>query len=183
MLKGNLRKEYLEKRILLSEEERKEKDALIRDGFSGLDIGEKRRLLSYCALPERREFNISLIEDRFLQQSPMAVLAWPRISGSSREMEAVILEKDALFIKNRYGILEPIGGEVLHPMDIDLVFVPLIACDEKGYRVGYGKGYYDRYLLRCRRDLIKIGFSYFEPVDRLDDIHEFDVPLNFCITL
>jgi len=181
MLKGNVRREYLQKRMSLSESERNENALLIRDRFSGLDIPGKR-LLSYCALSEQSEFDISLVEEVFLQQSPMAVLAWPRIAETSKDMEAVILKKGALFIKNRYGILEPIAGELLSPTDIDIVFVPLIACDVRGYRVGYGKGYYDRYLSRCRNDLVKVGFSYFEPVDSLDDIHEFDVPLNLCIT-
>ena len=63
-----------------------------------------------------------------------------------------------------------------------MVFVPMVAFDMKGYRVGYGKGFYDRYLPRCRPDVIKIGFSFFDPVDNIKDIADFDVPLNFCIT-
>jgi 5-formyltetrahydrofolate cyclo-ligase len=48
--------------------------------------------------------------------------------------------------------------------------------------VGYGKGYYDRYLKRCAQDVVKIGFSYFDAIDAIEDINEFDVPLNYCIT-
>ena len=44
------------------------------------------------------------------------------------------------------------------------------------------KGFFDRYLKGCREDCIKIGFSYFEPLDSIDDANEFDVPLDFCIT-
>jgi 5-formyltetrahydrofolate cyclo-ligase len=68
------------------------------------------------------------------------------------------------------------------PQEIDLVIVPLLAFDEKGIRVGYGKGYYDRYLKDCREDCLKVGFSYFEAVERIEDADEFDVPLDFCIT-
>jgi 5-formyltetrahydrofolate cyclo-ligase len=63
-----------------------------------------------------------------------------------------------------------------------MIIIPLLAFDEKGYRVGYGKGFYDRYLKECREDCLKIGLSYFEAVPSVDDAAEFDVPLDFCIT-
>ena len=97
-------------------------------------------------------------------------------------MEAVLVEKDGLFIKNRFNILEPIGGATVQPKQLDLIFVPLLAFDVRGYRVGYGKGYYDRYLTQCRTDAIKVGFSFFDAIEYIEDIDEFDVPLNFCIT-
>ena len=65
---------------------------------------------------------------------------------------------------------------------INMIFVPLLSFDKNGYRVGYGKGFYDRYLSQCRGDCLKIGFSYFEPLDAIDDTNEFDVPLNLCVT-
>jgi 5-formyltetrahydrofolate cyclo-ligase len=63
-----------------------------------------------------------------------------------------------------------------------MAFVPLVAFDRKGFRIGYGKGYYDRYLKRCRPSIPMIGFSFFDPVERIRDINEFDVPLSLCIT-
>jgi len=62
------------------------------------------------------------------------------------------------------------------------VLVPLLSFDKKGFRVGYGKGFYDRFLMQCKSDCIKIGLSYFDPIDVIDDADEFDVPLDFCIT-
>jgi 5-formyltetrahydrofolate cyclo-ligase len=97
-------------------------------------------------------------------------------------MEGHILEEHGLFAKNKYEILEPIGDHSISPELIDLVFVPLLAVDLRGFRVGYGKGYYDRYLVRCRNNVIKIGFSFFEPIDAINDIGQFDVPLSYCIT-
>ena len=64
---------------------------------------------------------------------------------------------------------------------IDMVFVPLLIFDKQGYRVGYGKGFYDKYLAQCRVDCLKVGFSYFEPIE-IEGTREFDVPLNLCIT-
>jgi len=60
--------------------------------------------------------------------------------------------------------------------------VPLLAVDKKGYRVGYGKGFYDKFLPSCKKECLKIGFSYFEPVDEITDKDQFDVPLELCIT-
>ena len=65
---------------------------------------------------------------------------------------------------------------------IDLVLIPLLCFDKKGYRVGYGKGYYDRFLAECRPDVMKIGLSIFEPVDEISDVDEFDVKMDYCIT-
>ena len=63
-----------------------------------------------------------------------------------------------------------------------MVLVPLLNFDEEGNRVGYGKGYYDRFLAHCRPDCIKVGFSYFEPLDSIDDVHEYDIKLDYGIT-
>jgi 5-formyltetrahydrofolate cyclo-ligase len=65
---------------------------------------------------------------------------------------------------------------------IDLVFIPLLACDLQGNRVGYGKGFYDRFLSKCRYDVKKIGLSFFDPVDKIEDVNVFDIPLDECIT-
>jgi 5-formyltetrahydrofolate cyclo-ligase len=98
------------------------------------------------------------------------------------DMEAVSCHADTIFEANAINILEPLENEIIHPGDIDLVLIPMLVCDVNGNRVGYGKGYYDRYLSRCRKDCIKVGVSYFEPIDIIEDANSFDIPLNFCIT-
>jgi 5-formyltetrahydrofolate cyclo-ligase len=69
----------------------------------------------------------------------------------------------------------------VNPEAIDTAIVPLLCFDERGYRVGYGKGYYDRFLAKCRPNCLKIGLSFFEPVENIDDINEYDIPLDLCI--
>ena len=63
-----------------------------------------------------------------------------------------------------------------------MVFVPLVAFDELGNRVGYGKGFYDEFLKNCSKDTIKIGLSFFEAEAVISDIELHDVPLDFCVT-
>jgi 5-formyltetrahydrofolate cyclo-ligase len=62
------------------------------------------------------------------------------------------------------------------------VIVPLLCFDRRGHRVGYGKGFYDRYLQKCRPDCIKAGLSFFDPVDLIDDTYADDIPLDICVT-
>ena len=97
-------------------------------------------------------------------------------------MRSVQTNDDTRFRKNKYDLYEPEDGVVVNHAGMDMIFVPLLSFDKKGFRVGYGKGFYDRYLSQCRSDCLKIGFSYFEPLDTIDDTHEFDVPLNLCVT-
>jgi 5-formyltetrahydrofolate cyclo-ligase len=97
-------------------------------------------------------------------------------------MVHVLVNDQTEYVQNEIGILEPVEGELIDPIDLDLVFVPLLGFDEKGNRVGYGKGYYDRFLAECRSDVIKIGLSFFPPVDKIEDEDNWDIPLTYCIT-
>jgi len=182
MIKNTVRKEFLQRRMDIREEDLQQQTALIASAFRTLILPPVSYLLSYNALASRREFEISICDEIVKEQNPVMHIAWPRIHLDMQDMEAGLVEKDGLFIKNRYNILEPIGGAIVPPERLDIIFVPLVAFDVRGYRVGYGKGYYDRYLARCRPDAIKIGCSFFDAVDYIEDINEFDVPLNFCIT-
>ena len=60
--------------------------------------------------------------------------------------------------------------------------VPLLAYDKTGHRVGYGKGYYDRFLKETRPDCLKIGLSAFQAEAEIPDTHEGDVRLDMCLT-
>lgn len=84
--------------------------------------------------------------------------------------------------KNKWGILEPVDGIEVPTDKIDVVFIPLLAFDEKGNRVGYGKGFYDRFLAQCRDDVQKIGLSLFKAEDAITDCNEDDVALDYCVT-
>jgi 5-formyltetrahydrofolate cyclo-ligase len=62
------------------------------------------------------------------------------------------------------------------------VLIPLLAFDRQGFRVGYGKGFYDRFLSLLSQKTIKIGLSNFAPVERIEDINKYDVKMDFCVT-
>ena len=77
---------------------------------------------------------------------------------------------------------EPVDGVEIPSTKIDVVFVPLLAFDEKGNRAGYGKGFYDAFLSECKPDAIKIGLSFFESEELITDVFEGDVKLDYCVT-
>lgn len=90
--------------------------------------------------------------------------------------------KDTKLIEGKYGIPEPAGGLQVDEKEIDVVFIPLLAFDEAGNRVGYGKGFYDRFLHKCRPGAIKIGWSFFEAEKQIGDVLPTDIRLDFCVT-
>ena len=84
--------------------------------------------------------------------------------------------------QNEFGIPEPIYGNICEISKIDYVFVPLLCFDEEGNRVGYGQGFYDKFLSSCKDNCIKIGLSHFDPVYKIEDCNDMDIKLDFCIT-
>ncbi len=92
-----------------------------------------------------------------------------------------VLEKDTVLINNKYGIPEPIDAKEVSIQSIDVVFVPLLISDINNHRVGYGNGFYDRFLVGCDKEVITIGLSYFMPVNKIDDLNKYDIPLDKII--
>lgn len=182
MLKKAIRDVYLKKRLQIDDQEMAEKTAAILAHFSSLPLNNIKHLLSYYPIAERKEFNVLEAADLVTGKFPEVKISWPRIDVTNKTMEAILVRPEGLYAKNIYNILEPIHGDLVEPEQLDLVFVPLVTFDEKGFRIGYGKGFYDRYLVRCRPTVLKIGFSFFDPVSSIRDINHFDVPLSLCIT-
>ena len=182
MLKSEARKLHKEKRLTLSISERAKLDDLLLIQLQTAELPFITFLLSYWPLEDAHEPNTHLFTDYLEFQNPEIVVCYPKTDFSSLTMQSLQTNDDTRFRKNQYNIYEPEDGEIVNPAGMDMIFVPLLAFDKKGYRAGYGKGFYVRYLVHCRSDCLKIGFSYFEPLDALDDAGEFDVPLNLCVT-
>jgi 5-formyltetrahydrofolate cyclo-ligase len=100
----------------------------------------------------------------------------------SRNMTHFLLTDNTKIIKNEYNIPEPVDGIEVPSIKIEVVFVPLLAFDKKGHRVGYGKGFYDKFLSECKPGTVKIGLSCFEAEEFIEDIFEGDVLLDYCVT-
>jgi 5-formyltetrahydrofolate cyclo-ligase len=182
MQKINARQLYREKRMALSEQERVKLDDLMLIRFQTADLPFIASLLSYWPIEENNEPDTHLFTEFLKFRNPEVKVCYPVSNFTTGVMNAVATDIDTAFTKQDLNIFQPDHGEILRPEELDMVFVPLLIFDKRGYRVGYGRGFYDKYLAGCRKDCIKVGFSYFEPVDAIDGRHEFDVPLDLCIT-
>ena len=94
------------------------------------------------------------------------------------------LDEEITMEKNRFGVPEPKMRKIpVSPDRIDMVIVPLLGFDARGHRLGYGKGYYDRFLSRLRPDCPKIGIAAalsYVPEGLPTEPH--DVSLDFVVT-
>ncbi|KAA5534078.1 5-formyltetrahydrofolate cyclo-ligase [Paenimyroides baculatum] len=100
----------------------------------------------------------------------------------TRTMNHILLTDNVTIKKNEWNIPEPQNGFSVADNQIDVVFVPLLAYDVFGNRVGYGKGFYDLFLSKCKPDVVKIGLSFFNPEKLIEDVFLEDVRLDYCIT-
>jgi len=182
MTKKELRKVYKEKRKALTMQESIRLDDLLLIQFQQWPLSNLTTILNFWPIDEKTEVNTHLMLDYLFFRIPGLQVAYPVMSASENIFKAIATDENTEFLINEFGIAEPGSGPEVLPEEIDAVFVPLLAFDVKGYRVGYGKGYYDRFLHQCRTDILKIGFSYFEAEPAIDDINEFDVPLSICVT-
>ncbi len=182
MNKAVLRELYKEKRRAISSKDKLKYDDLLLIQFQKIRLDGIQTLLTYWPMANMIEPNTHLFSGYLRHIIPGLEIAYPVCDMTDNSMEAIQINEDTVYKTNTYGVTEPKEGTVIQPQQIDLVFVPMLICDDKGYRVGYGKGYYDRYLARCSETVVTIGFSYFSPIDNIDDAAAFDIPLNFCIT-
>ena len=182
MIKRELRKIYWEKRNALTAAEQSKLDDLLLIQFQTANLPFISTLFSFWPIEENKEPNAHLFTDYLEFKNPELVIAYPKSDFFMDEMFAVSTNAETSFIKNEFNIYEPEEGNRIETDEIDMILVPLLAFDKNGYRVGYGKGFYDKFLAGCRKDCIKAGLSYFPPVNVIADKDEFDVPLDLCIT-
>lgn len=183
MTKSEARKIYLQKQKSLSLEERAEKSRRIADRFfDNFDFAAVELLHCFIAIEKFSEIDTTPIFQRLWKDSPQIKTVVPRVDFESDEIRNLKFTPDTELVANVWDIHEPAHDEYIETEKVDMVLVPGLCFDSLGHRVGYGKGFYDRFLSKCRPDCVKIGLSYFEPVDRIGDVHEADFALDHLIT-
>ena len=100
----------------------------------------------------------------------------------AKTMSHVLLQDNTIIKPNSWNIPEPENGIPIGDQQIEVVFIPLMAFDVLGNRVGYGKGFYDGFLENCSNDILKIGLSFFEAETEIENIEPHDIPLDYCVT-
>lgn len=182
MTKQELRKIYLEKRQSLSEAEYGQLNfQLYQNFFSAIDLSFIKVLHIFLPIILKKEPDTWLIIDRIRREFPHIRISIPKVNNQKGELENFYFEGLHQLTTNEWGIQEPKQGIPTEPEKIDFVVVPLLAFDKRGYRVGYGKGYYDKFLSQCKPETKKVGISLFPPIEILP-AQDFDVQLTSCIT-
>jgi 5-formyltetrahydrofolate cyclo-ligase len=179
MLKAEIRKQTLKDRLLLNDSTYQELNESLLKQFKTLDFSKIKALHIFLPITEKREPNTFLLIDWITKKYPEIKIIVPKADFET----ALMTNHEYLGVddlkKNLYNILEPQKGN-LHEGEIDLVIIPLLAFDLLGYRVGYGKGFYDRFLENTNAQ--KIGLSLYPAIEKIDDVNEHDIKLDFCIT-
>ena len=181
MTKVELRKVFLQKRLSLSEaESHKLSRQICEQFFFNFDVSFISVIHLYLPIEKNKEPDTWLILDRIRREFPNIRISVPRVRDN--QLENIFFEGLHQLEENSWGIPEPKQGVPTPTEKIDLVIIPLLSFDKMGQRVGYGKGFYDRFLKECRPDCKKVGLSFFEPVERISDSDENDIALTHCIT-
>ncbi|MGV3684207.1 MAG: 5-formyltetrahydrofolate cyclo-ligase [Daejeonella sp.] len=183
MDKATLRQQFLQRRLNIPRSRYWILTDQIVDQVKLINWVDFKMVHIFLPISMQNEIDTFSILLYFKHSHPNLQIVVPRTNFKSLEMLNMLYDHEHTILgRNRYGIPEPIHGRVVPPAEIDLVFIPLLAFDRNGNRAGYGKGFYDRFLSNCRPDVKKIGLSFFDPVDEISDINEFDVPLDMCLT-
>ncbi len=181
MTKQEARKIYLQKRLDLSEGEYQQLNLqLYNQFFAQLDLSFIKCIHFFLPIEDKREPDTWPIIERIRREFAHIRISLPKMNGN--ELENIYFEGLHQLKKNKWGILEPQQGVPTPAEKIDMVIVPLLAFDEKGHRVGYGKGFYDRFLVECRKDCLKVGISLFPAVDQFEGVEDNDIALTNCIS-
>ena len=179
MKKDELRKIYYQKRLLVDEIQRKKLMEKILQELKKLALANKYVSI-YLPIERNNEIDTYPIIELIEKMGGKIVV--PKSNFQTGIMTHFLLTKKTRLELNEFDIPEPINEKAVLNSQIDLVLVPLLIFDQFGHRVGYGKGFYDRFLSDCRADAIKIGLCDFSPVEQISPLLSSDIAMDFCVT-
>lgn len=175
MEKSSLREKY--KAIRHNVSYRLEKEKKIINKVLLLDrITEAKVIGIYISFMDEVD-TIMLIEELKKRKKTIAV---PKIN-KDLTMDFYCLDDLHELKKNKYGILEPTTDIVINSADIDILIIPGIVFDTNKNRIGFGKGFYDRYLQKS--EIYKVGLCFDEQIsDEIIDVDEFDIKMDLLVS-
>lgn len=180
MTKSEFRKKYKDLRSKLSSDEIDDKSIVIANRVLELLIWNKEYYHIFLAIKEHKEVNTEFVLSILSGKDKNIILSKSDFETST--MQHFLLTDSTIIKTNKWNIPEPVDGIEIQPNKMDVVFIPLLAFDKQGNRVGYGKGFYDKFLSDCKPETIKIGLSFFEAEEIIQDVSKSDVRLDFCVT-
>ncbi len=179
MTKEEYRIKYKNLRAKLSDEDVEELSLQIANNVLKQHIWEYSNYHIFLPISNNKEIDTEYIL-HILQGRDKSIIV-PKVIKGSPNLAHILLQDNTVLKLSNFGVPEPVSGIEIQPSQIEVVLVPLLVYDEIGNRIGYGGGYYDRFLKQCNPKAIFIGLSFFEAEERIPS-EEIDIPLHFCIT-
>lgn len=147
-----------------------------------IDWGSYKNLHIYLPMLERHELNTYPLIYSLWREYPRLRISIPSVNIEKGIIENLYFAPQTMLEIASFGQHEPISALPAPNAEVDIAIIPLLAYCRQGYRVGYGKGHYDRFLPTCSPNILKIGISQFAPVEKITDIDEFDIKLDRIFT-
>lgn len=180
MLKKDLRLKYSKLRNDLSIAEIESLSLELTNELLQLPIWHHSFYHIFLSIEEKKEINTDYILNILSGKDKNIVI--PKTNLKTNTLSHYLLTDNTLLKNNKWNIPEPLNGISISEDQIEVVFIPLLAFDLKGNRVGYGKGFYDDFLKKCSKDVLKIGLSFFEAEETITDVRQEDITLDYCVT-
>ena len=180
MKKRELRKKYKNLRLCLEEEEIGRLSLDIANNLLQLPIWNFDFYHLFLTISEQKEVDTEAVLHILLGKDKNVVIS--KTNMESLHLTNYLLTDNTMIRKNRWNIPEPVDGIEISAQQIDVVFVPLLAFDESGQRIGYGKGVYDNFLANCRSDIIKVGLSFYDAEAKISESFKSDIHLYYYVT-
>jgi len=175
-MKNQLKKSIIENRNSLTREDILEKSVKIQEKLFNLQQYKQAKTIMFFVSFNSEVNTHEMIKDALKNK----IIVVPKVVHHEIE-PSIILDFDSLIQSGRFGILEPIELMKISYKNINLVLVPGIAFDKNGHRVGYGFGFYDKFLARVPK-AVKIGLCFdFQVVDEIPH-EQHDVPVDLIVT-
>ncbi|NLJ70131.1 MAG: 5-formyltetrahydrofolate cyclo-ligase [Clostridiaceae bacterium] len=178
--KEKIRNDLIKERFDIGPEQRLKQSAKIIENLIDSDFYKKSELIfTFYGMKEEINTEI-LIKQALLDKKQVAL---PLVTGKGI-MAAYLINDLSELKEDKYGIMspDPEKATLADPQDIDLVLVPLLGYNFHGYRIGYGEGYYDRYLSKLSSKCIKMGLAFRGFLAEDLPVDYFDYPLDKILT-
>ena len=173
-----LRKSFKKQRSLLDINQVQGLSKRIFENLLELNIWDKSFYHLYLSNEINNEVETDEIVNLLFMKNKRVFV--PKILG--KDLLNIEIDNNTNYFLNQLGIREPISSNQKDASLLEVIFVPLLIFDKLGHRVGYGGGYYDKFLENIKEDVLKIGLSLFDPIDEIQDIEKHDISMDYIIT-
>ena len=176
-----LRKVYLEKRLTLSKDEYEYRNELLVSNFTQhINLHTVSCIHLFLPIKSKKEVDTWGLLKAILNVNREIKFATSKTLQNGR-LSHYQIRADSQFKVNKWGIPEPVNTLPIGLTEVDMVLIPLIVFDISGHRLGYGKGYYDRFLADLPQ-VKKIGLTLGPPLDKIDYVQQHDIQMDACVS-